>query len=374
MHPAGRRARIVWQQMIVEPTPTNPRSPIRRALRLAALVLPVVLFAAVLGAGLLGPRPEPPAPPPTAAAVAAPVEPASASPTNPAPPGVVTMGQPGPSTQFGDQFPAAVANLSVTQIPALLQARRDGRDKPVVAVAGYLRAWADPQLCTDPVPGLPGVGCVRTAILADVSWSNPGSGVFSGMGPHLHGVIPPGVAIPDTAVGLAPRDGEPPPPVVVIGHFAAGPTACPGDDPACEEPFTIERVVWASGQRLTLGRQVEDQLAASGNEPMVVDPAVTASRALGPVTTLLRMVLVEPAALANVDAVAAAEAPAATARTRDPVWYVRGLDVPYDPLTGPTYGRTAPVIRWAVIDQASGTVLASGEASATPTPPATPTG
>ena len=51
--------------MIIEPTPTNPRSPLRRGLRVAGLVLPVVLLGAVIGAGLLGPRPEPPPPAPS---------------------------------------------------------------------------------------------------------------------------------------------------------------------------------------------------------------------------------------------------------------------------------------------------------------------
>ncbi len=44
--------------MIVPPESTNPRGPVRRALRMAALVLPVVLLGGVVVAGIAGPRPE----------------------------------------------------------------------------------------------------------------------------------------------------------------------------------------------------------------------------------------------------------------------------------------------------------------------------
>ena len=209
------------------------------------------------------------------------------------------------------------------------------------AIAGYLRAWADPRLCRNPVPGLPGDGCERTAILAELSWTNHGSEVFSPMSPHLHGVIPPGVAVPDTAIGLGPTDTDPPPPVVVIGHFASRDSACRGNDPACEETFTIERVVWASGQRLALGRLVASPLVASTTDSQATDPGATADRAIGPLTTLLRVVLLAPRELANVDASAAAAVRAARTRTPGPVWYVRGLDVPYYPLLDRPPGRTA---------------------------------
>ncbi len=258
-------------------------------------------------------------------------------------------------------FPGAVASLRVVQIPDVLRARQGGGGRTVFAIAGYLRAWADPRLCGNPVPGLPGDGCERTAILAELPWTNHGSELFSPMGPHLHAVIPPGVAVPDTAVGLALTDADPPPPVVVIGHFASRESACNNNDPACEETFTIERVVWASGQRLALGRQVAIPLVASATDAQTADPGATAGRAIGPLTTLLRVVLLEPRELANVDASAATAVMAARTRPRGPVWYVRGLDVPYYPLLDPPPGRTGPVIRWAVIDEASGAVLARGE-------------
>ena len=56
--------------MIVQPTPTNPRSPIRRALRVIGLTMPPLLLVIVVGAGLAGPKPEPAVPDASQLAVA----------------------------------------------------------------------------------------------------------------------------------------------------------------------------------------------------------------------------------------------------------------------------------------------------------------
>ena len=56
--------------MIVQPTPTNPRSPIRRALRVIGLTVPPLLLVIVVGAGLTGPKPEPAIPDASQLAVA----------------------------------------------------------------------------------------------------------------------------------------------------------------------------------------------------------------------------------------------------------------------------------------------------------------
>ena len=42
--------------MIVEPAPTNPRSPARRTLRLVGVAVPVVLLVGIVAAGALGPQ------------------------------------------------------------------------------------------------------------------------------------------------------------------------------------------------------------------------------------------------------------------------------------------------------------------------------
>ena len=97
--------------MIIEPTPTNPRSPVRRALRLAGLLLPVVLFAGVLTAGLAGPRPEPVAPDASGGPVAPNAPSGSLVPVPSAvPAAVVPPGGPGRA------FPAVAADLSVLSV------------------------------------------------------------------------------------------------------------------------------------------------------------------------------------------------------------------------------------------------------------------
>ncbi len=72
------------------------------------------------------------------------------------------------------------------------------------------------------------------------------------------------------------------------------------------------------------------------------------------------MVLVEPRALRDLDPDAALVA-GSGAVNPGPVWYVRGLDVPYDPLLDPSYGRRDPVVRWAVVEPGTGAVLGRGE-------------
>ena len=67
--------------MIVQPTPTNPRSPIRRALRVIGLTMPPLLLVIVVGAGLAGPKPEPAIPDASRLAVA----PSLPAPTAPSP-------------------------------------------------------------------------------------------------------------------------------------------------------------------------------------------------------------------------------------------------------------------------------------------------
>jgi len=343
--------------MIVEPTPTGPRAPLRRAIRLVGLVLPVLLLAGVVAAGVLGPRPEPPLPARSAA-------PAVALVASPRPSGATPASSPGGLQDpailraAGDSFPAEVANLPVQHVSAVLDAQRAGRGPALVAIAGYLRAWADPQACTRPVPGLPGGGCERQALLAETSWPDSGSELVSGIGPHLHASVPPGVVIPDTAVGLVSDRPGPPPPVVVIGRFDAPGTAGVGV-PGVEPPFTIERVAWASGLQESIGRQVEAGLAVAPGDPTRAGPGSAALRAIGPVSMLLRIVLVRRDALASVDP-AAARAAASHEAGIGQLWYIRALAVAGNPGPGQPDGRSAPVVRWAVVAARTGVVIGHG--------------
>jgi hypothetical protein len=123
--------------MIIEPTPTNPRSPLRRALRVAGLILPVVLLGAVIGLGALGPRPEPPAL--EASPVASQLADASSLPDQTAPPRQTPAG-PLPS------FPTVAADLEVLSVPAA-QPRLTGATGLPIAVAGYLSDVSGPAEC-----------------------------------------------------------------------------------------------------------------------------------------------------------------------------------------------------------------------------------
>jgi hypothetical protein len=259
----------------------------------------------------------------------------------------------------GDSFPAVVANLPVQPVSAILDTEPSGHGPAVVAIAGYLRAWADPGACTAPIPGLPGGGCERQALLAQASWANSGSELFSGIGPFLHARVPPGVAIPDTAIGLLSSRPGPPPPVVVIGRFGLTGAGCVGVPGGCDQAFTIERVVWASGQPESIDRQIESGLVVTPGDPMTAGSGAGAGAVVGAASMLLRVVLVRRDALAGID-LEAARALARRGAGVGPVWYIRGLDVPGNPQTGRPDLRPVPVLRWVVVAARTGVLLAKG--------------
>ena len=185
----------------------------------------------------------------------------------------------GPAADPG-VFPSTVAGLPVLGVAEALEARRAGLATGVVAVAGWLRAWADPRACTQPIAGLPGGGCPRAALLVDGPWSDPTPRSGSDLGPHVAGTVPPGVLIPDRAVGLAVADLGPPPPVVVLGRFGASDAGCNRDPRDCAEPFMIEAVVPSTGRNLALERQGRDgpRCASRPGDPGLVDGTWHGSR------------------------------------------------------------------------------------------------
>jgi hypothetical protein len=254
----------------------------------------------------------------------------------------------GPAADPG-VFPSTVSGLPVLGVPEALEARRAGLAPGVVAVAGWLRAWADPQDCTHPIDGLPGGGCPRAAMLVGGPWTDRPSSTSSDVGPHLHGVVPPGVLIPDRAVGLAVAGLGPPPPVVVIGRFGASETGCTRDLRGCDEQLTIEAVVWSSGRNLSAGRQVAAGLVAPVDvvATSVTDPEVGPPIGL---TRLLRVVLAQASDLAALDPAAASVLGPAALGPSVPVWYVRGLTA------------DGPAIDWAVVEPGTGRVLARDDA------------
>jgi hypothetical protein len=254
----------------------------------------------------------------------------------------------GPAADPG-VFPSTVAGLPVLGVAEALEARRAGLTTGVVAMAGWLRAWADPRACTQPIAGLPGGGCPRAALLVDGPWADPTPRSDSDLGPHVAGIVPPGVLIPDRAVGLAVADLGPPPPVVVLGRFGASDAGCNRDPRDCAEPFTIEAVVWSSGRNLAPGRQVATGLVAP------VDPVTASLTEPGTglpldVARLVRVVLARAADLAALDPAAAVALRPAGIGSSTPVWYVRGL------------AADGPAISWAVVEPGTGRVLARDEA------------
>jgi hypothetical protein len=242
-------------------------------------------------------------------------------------------------------FPPTVSGLPVLGVAEALEARRAGLAQGAVAVAGWLRAWADPRACTQPIAGLPGGGCPRDAMLVNGPWTDPQPRSGPDVGLHVAGTVPPGVLIPDRAVGLAVAGLGPPPPVVVIGRFGASDAGCNRDPRDCVEPFTIEAVVWSSGRSLAPGRQVATGLVVPADPvaESVTDPTV------GPpvgMTRLLRAVLARASDLAALDPSAAMALGPTGMRPSTPIWYVRGLAA--DGLT----------VSWAVVEPGSGRVVA----------------
>src|SRR5690348_17247459 len=141
--------------MIVQPASLDPRGRPRRALRMIALVVPVLLLGGVVAAGVLGPSPAPTRAPASAPAIAdATPSPADESASPPV----------GPSAPV---FPSTIAGLDVHGVHWMLEARNRGLARGVVAVAGYLGLDEIPDSCRDSRLGIFGPFCRRVGVLAE---------------------------------------------------------------------------------------------------------------------------------------------------------------------------------------------------------------
>ncbi|HYO42349.1 MAG TPA: hypothetical protein VES19_04055 [Candidatus Limnocylindrales bacterium] len=340
--------------MIVEPTPTNPRSPWRRALRMGGLVLPVALLAAVMAAGFLGPKPET-EPPRVAVATPAPAVPSdnpsagavptASRPASPAPAELAAVEPPEPPTQFGD--------LATTTPGALAAARAGGPVPATLAVSGFLKV--DPgEGCADQ-PGGDALGpwCARTGILADWWWTSM-STLTGPVPPHLHVTVPIGVRVPTPVALAAASSSGGGTHVLVVGRFADA-AECGGASPAprdCDDVFIVERFAWVDGVRVGLSPLIADRLDTGGRRPnpfaLVLDAA----------DMPLSAVLVWPDAVPAIDPAAAALA--AAGPRSEPVWYLRVLDGD----RGPGMERT---VRWMLLAEKDLRVLGSGRPDGTTT-------
>lgn len=316
--------------MIVEPTPTNPRSPWRRALRMGGLMLPVVLLTGVVAAGFLGPRPEPPPPAPSALVAAVPDTPGSTA---------------APPAAEGPAIPVQFGDLGSVTPGDLVAGRREGRAPAVVAVGGYLRVSPAAD-CADAPGGSLGPWCARTGTLADTSWF-PASDGAPVRPPHVHLVVPIGVRLPTAVEGTAGTDGGENR-VLVVGRFAGG-AVCgsAGRDTGarCDDGFVVERFAWVDGVRVGLTPLIADRLDTGTRRPNPFELVLDAA------DMPLSAVLVWPDAIPGIDPAAATLAAAGPAS--EPVWYLRVLDG----ARGPGMERR---IRWMLLAEKDLRVLGSG--------------
>ncbi len=337
--------------MIIEPTPTSPRSPIRRMLRLAGLVLPVALLGAVIGAGVLGPRPDPP-PPIESPGVALPSDPrASSVPALPTiPPPLVAANTDGPVP------PAAFESLPVADIGDILEVRAASPQGSAMAVSGFLSVdGAAGGGCADEPPGSLGPWCERLGILAarpPTSTSPSTCRIPSHLylPPHLHLSIPAGVRLPQTVEAAGREYVDDATQVLVIGRFAPAATGCVRAPWGCGETFVVERFAWADGVRV-------------GLTPLIADPLQTGTKRANPFGTVLgdtelplAAVLTWPDGIARLDPDAATLA--ATGPPSEPVWYVRVLEDAAEP-------GGDRLVRWVLLADRDFRVIGSGRVPAT---------
>jgi hypothetical protein len=178
-------------------------------------------------------------------------------------------------------------------------------------------------------------------------------------GPHLHPVALPGVSMRQLAGpqyrGLA--TALLPAPVVLIGHVGDPRLPeCRGSGRHCGEQFALERIVWVDGQSVGTRAQIATVPARTGMWTTTERGARIAQSVAG-TRAVLNEILVSSDALHLVDPAADA---ALTGATAEPVWYVRFLRA--RPGAGAEGGQD---IGWAVIDDASGAVVAATSLEAT---------
>lgn len=335
--------------MIVQPASTNPRGPVRRALRAVGLVTPAVLFVAIVGAGLAGPKPGPVVQAGTDAPEASgglAAEAPARSPASPVPP-IALAGPTGPAPGF----PTVVAELSVLSIIEALGKMAASPGRPV-AVAGYLDrllpAGACPASAGD-TRGLLSPLCERRARLAVASddATSPRA--------HLHLRIPPGVRLPP-----AFEDGvtDAPMRVVIVGRGDLPGAPCGQSERGCSHRLTADLVAWADGSPFDPGPVFDAGLEVP--PPAIAYRHLETARGLvvGRTGAVLVSAAVRPRTVAEIDPEAAA-ALAARPAPRGLVWYVRGLATAYGPGRFPA-GDYPPRMQWVVLDETTGEALATG--------------
>jgi len=335
--------------MIIEPVPTNPRDPFRRLSRLLGFLVPPALLVAVIAVALAGGTDDE-----TAA------DPSFATQPTRAP---EAMADPTPRPQVrGDEagFPEQILGLPVLTPSEADATRVEGIMGPPLMVAGYLSIRGVREDCIDRVLGPQGSFCHRSAVLAEAPLSPyGGDGMWRGIGRHLHPEFPPGVRWPIGVTNTSPDRGGPPFPVVILGRFG-DPRAMPCAVEAfeCTEGFVAERIVWADGDSYARTTTVDAAVDIDLSEDPWRERRNAARANLTNITLIGMAALLAPDTLARVDRTAADVLAAATGgAVTGPVWYVRGMD-----LRPAQDGEPSGVVRWVVVDDLDGRLLASSEA------------
>lgn len=335
--------------MIVEPVPTNSPSRRRRVLARLALLVPVVLLAAVVGIAVLGrnPTPDRPLAALEAATPDAPAGPSAEPGASARPPATIpTVLQP-----RRPPFPSAIDGLVVQSVPQALEGPAVERSGEVVAIGGYFGLPIVPTDCGDGIDPL-GPLCERTALLTEVPWSLVGSEGFSGIGPHVHAVAPLGLRLPDQIQRTTMAASGGPLTAVLIGRFGDFiQDGCTEAGAACEARFDLEAVAWAEGSPFQVRPFVDPSIHDTPPEWITSNQSSVGGQIVGPNGIVLRIALVRPAMLGDLD-------PHAARRVRDAdparyVWYVRGLRPALD-------GGSVPELVWGVVDDTTLETLDTG--------------
>jgi hypothetical protein len=343
--------------MIVEPVPTRPRSPLRRAAGWLGMALPPVLLVGVVAVGILG-RPAEDEP---AGGAATPGAPASL-PSPAAMPEPVTSADPGlGAVDGGPAWPTVAADLAVRSVTDALEIRSRAVADRVLAVAGYLGVLTPPAGC--PAETADGLGpwCERRGMLVEQPWVTSGGGVFAPLGVHLHPRFPVAVRVPDAIAGTTREAGGGPVPVVLVGRFEPDGELCREIGPQCEARFLVDQVAWVDGAAFPSRPVFDEGVDGSPTEWMLLHQLDAEGAAIGWSGTVLVSALLRPETLEQVDPAAAA----VLATRRAPaglVWYVRALETDYDPTRYPL-GQSPPRLRWIVLDDTTGEVIARGGAA-----------
>jgi len=339
----------------VQPVQSLTPDPRSRARTVVAVAIPVVLFVAFVAAGVLG---RTAAGPGTRFAAVETPDPASGPLATPRTPDTAPE-DPRPTSA---SIPTATMGLRVRSVGEILDLRAAGEiGREVVAVAGWLTIPAVGDCALPDGVALSvaerDVLCQRETILADdalpilavehrgglVSLRDPGR--------HLRPQAIPGVELASVAgrqfmgnsTELRPRR------VVIAGRFGDTRLAeCRPPATGCDETFAIERVIWVDG---------EPQVRRTGRYPGLAGMQLSGKvrwhivdGAMQHGAIVLSEMVVPRDELGRFDPDADRVVPD---RVRGTVWYVRTL------LRTRSYGSVSGEVGWAVIEDATGFVLAA---------------